>query len=86
MFASMSQSRASGLAPGGTSRSDILGRKYQPFSNPFFDQASTYMPPSIKSLFGFCRYFYLTHGVIHAVCQKAAEYPITDIILRGLPR
>lgn len=82
MFGSMSQTRASNFAPGGASRSDILGRKYQPFSNPFFDQASTYIPPSIKSLFGFCRYFFLTHGVVHAVCQKAAEYPITDIILQ----
>lgn len=82
MFGSMSQTRASNFAPGGASRSDILGRKYQPFSNPFFDQASTYIPPSIKSLFGFCRYFFLTHGVIHAVSQKAAEYPITDVIFQ----
>lgn len=70
------------MSPQGASRGDVLGRKYQPFSNPFFDQASTYMPPTMKALFGFCRYFFLTHGVIHAVTMKAAEYAITDIIFQ----
>lgn len=64
------------------SRSQILGRQYQPFSNPFFDLASTYMPPSVKSLFAFCRFYYLSHGVIHAIVTKASEYPITDIIFQ----
>lgn len=82
MIGTFGQARAASLAPGGTSRSDVLGRKYQPFSNPFFDQASTYTPPSIKSLFGFCRFFFLTHGIIHAVITKAAEYPVTDIQLQ----
>lgn len=63
------------------SRQDILGRKYQGFSNPFFDQASTYMPANIKSLFGFCRNYHLTHGIINAINTKAAEYPITDLLL-----
>jgi hypothetical protein len=63
-----------------SSRTDVLGRKYAPFNNPFFDQASTYQPPTIKSLFGFCRYYYLTHGVINAITTKSAEYPITDIV------
>ena len=62
------------------SRTNILGRQYAPFSNPFFDQASTYTPQTVRNLFGFCRYYYLTHGVINAICTKAAEYPITDII------
>ena len=64
------------------SRSDILGRKYAPFSNPFFDQASTYTPPTVKSLFGFCRYYYMTHGIINAITTKSAEYPVTDIIFQ----
>lgn len=64
------------------SRSDILGRRYAPFANPFFDQASTYSPPSVKSLFGFCRFYHLTHGIINAVGTKAAEYPITDLVLQ----
>jgi hypothetical protein len=72
--------RASQLSQTG-SRSDVLGRQYQAFSNPFFDLASTYTPPTIKALFGFCRFFHLTHGIIHAVNTKAAEYPVTDLLL-----
>lgn len=62
------------------SRTQILGRTYQPFANPFFDQASTYLPPTVKALFTFCRHFHLTHGIINAVNTKSSEYPITDII------
>jgi hypothetical protein len=65
-----------------TSKTDILGRKYAPFANPFFDQASTYTPPSVKALFGFCRFYHLTHGIINAIGTKAAEYPVTDVILQ----
>ncbi len=61
------------------SRTSILGRNYAPFANPFFDQASTYTPSTVRNLFSFCRYYFLTHGVINAICTKAAEYPITDI-------
>ena len=62
------------------SRTNILGRQYAPFANPFFDQASTYTPQTVRNLFGFARYYFLTHGVINAICTKAAEYPITDVI------
>lgn len=76
----LTESRSIGL--GSTySRTNMLGRQYAPFSNPFFDQASTYTPQSVKSLFGFCRYYFLTHGVINSICTKASEYPITDVIL-----
>lgn len=64
------------------SRSQILGRRYQPFANPFFDQASTYTPPNVKTLFSFCRFYHLTHGIINAIDTKAAEYPVTDLILQ----
>lgn len=67
---------------GNANRSEVLGRRYQPFANPFFDQASTYTPPSIKALFGFCRFYYLTHGIINAVVTKSSEYPVTDLILQ----
>lgn len=67
---------------GSSSKTDVLGQKYAPFANPFFDQASTYTPPSVKSLFGFCRFYHMTHGVINAIDTKAAEYPVTDLILQ----
>ena len=62
-------------------RSDTLGRKYQGFSNPFFDLAGTFTPSSVKALFAFCRHYHLTHGVINAIITKASEYPVTDLIL-----
>ncbi len=63
------------------SRQQVLGRRYQAFANPFFDQAGTYMPSTIKALFSFCRFYFLTHGIINAICTKASEYPLTDIML-----
>ncbi len=78
---------AAGVAPRGTaaipsaSRSDILGKRYQPFANPFFDLASTYTPPTVKALFGFMKHFHLSHGIINAINTKAAEYPVTDLML-----
>lgn len=77
--AGLSENRG-GMMSGSFSRTNILGRQYAPFSNPFFDQASTYTPQSVRNLFGFCRYYFLTHGIINAICTKSAEYPITDII------
>lgn len=79
--AASSSSRAGTLSKT-SSKTDILGRKYAPFANPFFDHASTYLPSSIKSLFTFCRYYHLSHGIINSIDTKAAEYPITDLILQ----
>jgi hypothetical protein len=73
--------RASVMQNQSGNRRDSLGRAYQGFSNPFFDMASTYIPPTIKGLFAFCRFFHLTHGVINAIITKASEYPVTDLIL-----
>lgn len=67
---------------GGQNRREVLGQRYAPFANPFFDHASTYTPPSVKQLFGFCRFYFLTHGIINSICSKAAEYPITDVIFQ----
>lgn len=65
------------------SRYAILGRNYAPFNNPFFDVASTYLPSTMKSMFGFCRFYYLTHGIINAVTSRYAQYPITDVVLKS---
>jgi cytochrome c-type biogenesis protein CcmH/NrfF len=60
-----------------------LGNKYQPFANPFFDQAGTYTPTSMKELFSYCRHFFLTHGLVNAIITRASEYPVTDLILES---
>jgi len=51
------------------------------YPNPFFDIAHTYFPASVKSLFRWCRYYFLVNPLINAVAFKLSEYPITDIIV-----
>lgn len=65
------------------SREQSLGRRYQAFANPFFDLASTYTPGTVRDLFAYCQHYFLTHGLINAICTKSAEYPITDLILQS---
>jgi hypothetical protein len=51
------------------------------YPNPFFDIAHTYLPTTVKELFKYCRYYFLTNPLINATVFKLAEYPITDIIV-----
>ena len=51
------------------------------YPNPFFDIAHTYLPTTVKELFKYCRYYFLTNPLINATCFKLAEYPITDIVV-----
>lgn len=51
------------------------------YPSPFFDIGHTYLPPSMKSLLRWCRYYYLVNPLINAVVHKMSEYPITEIIL-----
>lgn len=51
------------------------------YPSPFFDLAHTFLPPTIKAMFQWCRYYYLTNPLIAAVINKMAEYPITDIVI-----
>jgi hypothetical protein len=51
------------------------------YPSPFFDIAHTYLPTTIKQLFRFCRYYFLTNPLINATVFKLSEYPITDIVI-----
>lgn len=51
------------------------------YPSPFFDVAQTYLPPTLKQLFRWCRYYFLTNPLINAVVFKMSEYPITDIVI-----
>lgn len=50
------------------------------YPSPFFDIAHTYFPTSVKQLFRWCRYYFLTNGIVNTVVFKLAEYPVTDIV------
>lgn len=62
-----------------------LGRGGVKYPNPFFDGAHMYMPKSLKELFSWCRYYFLTNPLVNAVCYKMASYPITELQFDGDP-
>lgn len=66
--------RASGRIGGGAAQ----GVNYP---SPFFDIAHTYYPTTVKALFRWCRYYFLTNPIINAAAYKLSEYPVTDIII-----
>ena len=49
------------------------------YPSPFFDVAHTYLPVTVKQLFRWCRYYFLTNPLINATVFKLSEYPITDL-------
>ena len=51
------------------------------YPSPFFDVAHTYLPVTVKALFKWCRYYFLTNPLINAAVFKLSEYPVTDIII-----
>lgn len=50
------------------------------YPSPFFDISKFYLPPTVKELFKWCRYYYKTSELIHPVIYKMAEYPVTDLV------
>lgn len=75
-----------GGGPGGATRfSQTRGRMGNGIANgvnypsPFFDIAHTYLPTTMKSMFRWCRYYFLTNPIINATVFKLSEYPITEI-------
>lgn len=72
-----------GLTPDRRRQLGSQGDNYAAFANPFFDQAGTYTPTTVKELYAYCRHFHLTHGLINAINTKAAEYPVTDLIFEA---
>jgi hypothetical protein len=73
---------ASGLRFAST-RGRIQGSNVQGvnYPSPFFDIAHTYLPVTVKQLFKWCRYYFLTNPLINATVFKLSEYPVTDLII-----
>lgn len=77
------------LGFGGTSRfagqrgrtADGTNRSGVRYPSPFFDIGHTYLPPSVKALLRWCRYYYLVNPLINSVIHKMSEYPITEIVI-----
>jgi len=67
-----------GIARGGGRTSGHPSLRYP---SPFFDIAHTYLPQSVKHMFRWCSYYYLTNPIINPIVSNLAEYPITDILV-----
>jgi hypothetical protein len=77
-----------GTGPGSSmrfshTRGRIQGSPYSGvyYPSPFFDVAHTYLPVTVKQLFRWCRYYFLTNPIINAAVFKLAEYPVTELII-----
>ena len=53
------------------------------FPNPFFDIASEYIPRSLKQIFEFCEFLYLSYGTYRSAARKVVRYFLTEIVLEG---
>lgn len=73
---------ASGMRFSST-RGRMQGSPFQgvAYPSPFFDVAHTYLPVTIKQMFRWTRYYFLTFSLVNATVFKLAEYPITDILI-----
>lgn len=60
---------------------DGVGRSGVLYPSPFFDIGHTYLPPSMKALLRWCRYYYLVNPLINSVIHKMSEYPITELVI-----
>jgi hypothetical protein len=54
------------------------------YPSPYFDISSTYVPPSVKELFKWCRFFFYSHSIISPIIYKISEYPITGLIYQSV--
>jgi len=85
MSFSMCGSSISGSVPGryAPTRGRMQGSISQGvnYPSPFFDVAHTYLPTTVKQLFKYCRYYFMTNPLVNATVFKLSEYPVTDIII-----
>lgn len=85
-FIGLNMAIATGPASGlrfASTRGRIQGSNVQGvnYPSPFFDVAHTYLPVTVKQLFKWCRYYFLTNPLINATVFKLSEYPVTDLII-----
>jgi intein/homing endonuclease len=80
---SLGSASGAGRLAGGMTRGRMQGGNTQGvnYPSPFFDVAHTYLPTTVKQMFKFCRYYFMTNPLINAIVCKLSEYPVTDIVI-----
>lgn len=56
-------------------------RKGARYPSPFFDVSQQYIPPTIKELFKWVKFYCTNNSFLGPALNKIARYPITDLIL-----
>lgn len=77
----ISELRGVGSGQRATARAGVSGNAPK-YPHPFFDQGQSYLPTSVKSLFNWCRFYFLTNPVVNSAITKMAEYPVTPILFK----
>jgi hypothetical protein len=49
------------------------------YPNPYFDPSSWYIPPTVKEMFRWCLFLYLTNSTIGPMIRKKASYVVTSL-------
>ncbi len=61
-----------------------VGRKsIMTYPHPSFDLSSAFIPPSMKELYRWCLYLYMTHSEIKPILKKKVAYVQTPLIYNG---
>ena len=55
------------------------------YPHPSFDLSSAYIPPSMKELYRWCLFLYMTHSEIKPIIKKKVAYVQTPLIYDGEP-
>ena len=61
-----------------------MGRKsIMTYPHPSFDLSSAFIPPSMKELYRWCLFLYMTHSEIKPIIKKKVAYVQTPFIYDG---
>jgi len=66
-------------------RARVGGRSIMTYPHPSFDLSSAFIPPSMKELYRWCLYLYMTHSEIKPILKKKVAYVQTPLIYNGAP-
>jgi hypothetical protein len=50
------------------------------YQNPWYDQASHFLPRSLTKLYSDCQYYAVAHPLVSAILYKLATFAVTDIL------
>ena len=65
----------------GSDANPRVTRSQGSYANPLATIATQDIPINIKQVFRLVRFYYCTDSLLHAIVDKMAEYPVTDIVI-----